>query len=292
MTTLNLFPSRVRFVNDDGTLTNEAYRALQIVFGRVGGALGDSGTDVFGQVFGAPTDSANNLSNALSDVVQPVSFGTDYYSDVIQYQASSKDFIGLMLPEVMQPVNDPNGVFSTLAVSGNTTIGGTLRLAAGTVGLPSLYWSTDTTTGFYRIGANNNGYSVSGVKLLDFLSTGLLVAGAVTATGDIAGPNVTLTSNVFAETNTNGNGTIAVNFWGFNKGTTQFRDFEIYNGKNVSVAKFTGSTSAFSLSGVFFPQQATTAGAPAYVKGGVYFDTTLNKLRIGGAAAWETVTSV
>jgi hypothetical protein len=43
---------------------------------------------------------------------------------------------------------------------------------------------------------------------------------------------------------------------------------------------------------VFFPVQATTAAAPAYVLGGMYFDTTLNKLRIGGATAWETVTSV
>ena len=34
------------------------------------------------------------------------------------------------------------------------------------------------------------------------------------------------------------------------------------------------------------------ASAPSYVKGGMYFDTTLNKLRIGGATAWETVTSV
>jgi hypothetical protein len=38
--------------------------------------------------------------------------------------------------------------------------------------------------------------------------------------------------------------------------------------------------------------QYTTAGAPAYVKGALYFDTTLNKLRVGGASAWETVTSV
>lgn len=38
--------------------------------------------------------------------------------------------------------------------------------------------------------------------------------------------------------------------------------------------------------------QYTTAGAPAYVKGSMYFDTTLNKLRIGGATAWETVTSI
>lgn len=44
--------------------------------------------------------------------------------------------------------------------------------------------------------------------------------------------------------------------------------------------------------GLIFPQQATTAGAPAYVKGAIYFDTTLNKLRVGGATGWETVTSV
>jgi hypothetical protein len=44
------------------------------------------------------------------------------------------------------------------------------------------------------------------------------------------------------------------------------------------------------VTGLLFPVQASSA--PAYVKGGMYFDTTLNKLRIGGATGWETVTSV
>lgn len=44
--------------------------------------------------------------------------------------------------------------------------------------------------------------------------------------------------------------------------------------------------------GVIFPVARTTANAPAYVKGGLYFDLTLNKLRVGGASGWETVTSV
>ena len=38
------------------------------------------------------------------------------------------------------------------------------------------------------------------------------------------------------------------------------------------------------------PQHATT-GAPAYAEGRMYYDTTLHKLKIGGAAAYETVTS-
>ena len=56
-----------------------------------------------------------------------------------------------------------------------------------------------------------------------------------------------------------------------------------------TVDKGSGS---LNLSGLMFPQQATTAAAPAYVKGAIYFDTTLNKLRVGGATAWETITSV
>lgn len=37
---------------------------------------------------------------------------------------------------------------------------------------------------------------------------------------------------------------------------------------------------------------APTISAPAYIKGGIYFDTTLNKLRVGGATDWETITSI
>jgi len=44
--------------------------------------------------------------------------------------------------------------------------------------------------------------------------------------------------------------------------------------------------------GLWAVPQYTTVGAPAYVKGSMYFDTTLNKLRIGGAAGFETITSV
>ena len=43
---------------------------------------------------------------------------------------------------------------------------------------------------------------------------------------------------------------------------------------------------------VLFPEQKPTVSAPTYVEGGMYYDTTLHKMRIGGAAGWETVTSV
>jgi hypothetical protein len=49
---------------------------------------------------------------------------------------------------------------------------------------------------------------------------------------------------------------------------------------------------SLNVSGLIYPQQATTAAAPAYQKGAIYFDTTLNKLRVGGATDWETITSI
>ena len=69
------------------------------------------------------------------------------------------------------------------------------------------------------------------------------------------------------------------------------------NSGPVKIWNNAGVTATFTATGTTFasiikPQQATTAGAPAYVKGAIYFDTTLNKLRVGGATAWETITSV
>ena len=67
----------------------------------------------------------------------------------------------------------------------------------------------------------------------------------------------------------------------------------IFASGGVSIGNTTDKGAAsLNVSGLIYPQQATTAGAPAYVKGAIYFDTTLNKLRVGGATAWETITSI
>ena len=78
----------------------------------------------------------------------------------------------------------------------------------------------------------------------------------------------------------------------YTKTTTE--SFNIYSsgGTNADVLSIAHATGAATFAGIIKPQQATTAGAPAYVKGAIYFDTTLNKLRVGGATAWETITSV
>lgn len=64
---------------------------------------------------------------------------------------------------------------------------------------------------------------------------------------------------------------------------------------SANIAQFSATglevTGLISATGIIKPILATTAGAPSYVKGAIYFDTTLNKLRVGGATAWETITS-
>lgn len=69
-----------------------------------------------------------------------------------------------------------------------------------------------------------------------------------------------------------------------------------YSSNTHAIQAWRDSTGAVLTSiaadGTYLPVQAPTASAPTYVKGAMYFDTTLNKLRIGGAAGWETVTSV
>ena len=63
---------------------------------------------------------------------------------------------------------------NSLVISGVSTLTSTtINNGAGTVGLPSYYMSTDTTTGLYRPGANQIGISVSGANVLTVSSTGL-----------------------------------------------------------------------------------------------------------------------
>lgn len=58
---------------------------------------------------------------------------------------------------------------------------GILVAAIGSVSNPSIYLSTDTTSGLYRIGLNNIGVAISGSKVLDIASTGLGVTGTISA---------------------------------------------------------------------------------------------------------------
>jgi hypothetical protein len=54
----------------------------------------------------------------------------------------------------------------SLPTDGSAPMSGVLRLADGVVGAPGLTWASETTSGFYRIGLNQFGFSLAGVAAL------------------------------------------------------------------------------------------------------------------------------
>lgn len=92
---LFLFPSRVRWANPDGTLTPEAYRALQSLLNRVGGPLGDQGQDSFGDVNGDASVSSINV--AYTDVTaNPAPQVFDQMAEVLQQPKSSDSVVEML----------------------------------------------------------------------------------------------------------------------------------------------------------------------------------------------------
>jgi hypothetical protein len=112
-------------------------------------------------------------------------------------------------------------------------------------------------------------------------TTGTITIGGTSATGAItlgqstAAQTVNIATGVTAASTTK-----AVNIGTAGNATST---------TNIAIGSATG-TSTTTVNGYFKPP--ALASAPTYVKGAVYFDTTLNKLRVGGATTWETITSI
>ncbi len=128
-------------------------------------------------------------------------------------------------------------------------------------------WSSDYgagDAGMYIISETGATHKFASVAELP----ALIVNEAGTSTGNVRFESDTEANMLFLDADGNTDGTLYI---GGNSATT---------------------SNSSRKGGLFFPVQAPTASAPTYVKGAIYFDTTLNKLRVGGATAWETITSV
>lgn len=135
MATLDLFPARVQFVDSNGRLTPEAYRAMNALFLRTGGALGDLGEDVFG-VFSA-SDIQENQKSDFSVFQQPQEQKQEY-QDVLQNTALQQVFdISVFQQEskggAIQSVSVSASPFSYSAISD-----GFVSISGGTVSLVQL----------------------------------------------------------------------------------------------------------------------------------------------------------
>ena len=138
------------------------------------------------------------------------------------------------------------------------------------------------TRGNY-VGTTINGYEV--LKIYGSTGTALTLDSSQNAT--FAGDVLVQKSTPLLRLNNTGSG---AGNWvhTITAATGEYRIGEYGIGDYIIINKTSGQIDFYKL---FRPQQAATASAPTYVKGAIYFDTTLNKLRVGGATGWETITS-
>ena len=213
------------------------------------------------------------------------------------------------------PVTNPSSgswVVSSLTVSGNETVGGNLTVSGSTYigtasGLTKLYVydsgntfaasfrgtgaantlvAIGTTTDGAAINAYTSTFSATANLLLQPNGGNLLLAKTVDDTlGKLqVGGSITATegTNVGLFGFFSGSSLVA--------GTLGAQSFILRTNNTAALTLDSSQNATFA--GTIKPQQAATASAPTYVKGAIYFDTTLNKLRVGGGIGWETITSV
>jgi hypothetical protein len=134
---------------------------------------------------------------------------------------------------------------------GNFNLSTPITIGSGTASAVAVSPVNDRDTGMYFPGENKVALVAAGSSIFE-------VADKVRWTANEArGPNLSFTTNQINEWLTNASAEIAVNYNGYNNGTTQFRDLAIYDGKNGLVAKFKGADKSLTLEG---PLISTTSG--------------------------------
>jgi len=280
----------------------------------LGGTITSSNT-AGGQFFsgegGATTNRFANVSNAGGQIFYGVESsaggsiltGTTAYGGVFATNNSTALHLGtngasrvtIGATGIVSVVNSTPSTLTTngaLVVTGGVGVGGALNVGGGigsygastSAGVFAFTSGSMTGTNMYGFTDQTATYTVSSpaTEVMGHRVYSTLALGASGTLANWYGFSSTLNSKTGAAVLTN-----AYAFYA-NSPTQATNNYAFYSA-GTAPSVFGG---AATFGGIIKPQQATTAGAPAYVKGAIYFDTTLNKLRVGGATAWETITSV
>ena len=221
-------------------------------------------------------------------------------SERMRIDSSGNVGIGTSSPSTRLSVSSSGANGVDLAVDqGNSAASARLFFSNGTAGQG---YSISNDTGALKFNRSATSGSATGTESMRIDSSGNVGIGTSSPLGKLNVDNGTIyvgaSGNVSQQN-------VLLRGYGYYVGATIYGDVSIRStytsSNNTGSLEFytsNGSGSSTRLAMTLNPvgslsiYQATTAAAPVYVKGAMYFDTTLNKLRIGGATAWETVTSV
>lgn len=256
---------------------------------------------------GAPTtvvasfDSSSNLALAGN---LTVSGGTvDVGTGKIKFTNASQILTGFTAPYVWKVYDNSAGrdVLNFNQTANTLLTGCTFLVGSGATpsGNGAIQLATHTTSaGGIGFGTDVSLYRTAIANTLG-LSGGLAIIAGSNTTGfnqDSTLSNYGSTNGVYLNGNASGwlrlsgsgGGGATIQLIG---GTGSSATINFTTNNSTTALTLDGSQNA-TFAGTIKPQQAATASAPTYVKGAIYFDTTLNKLRVGGATGWETITSV
>jgi len=99
----------------------------------------------------------------------------------------------------------------SMPTDGSAPMTGVLRLVDGGVGAPALTWATETTSGLYRIGAGDFGFSIAGVKVLELKNAATTLTVFGVSAGNVAilgGVTIATAGNVTIAAPSSGNSVV------------------------------------------------------------------------------------
>jgi hypothetical protein len=228
------------------------------------------------------------MSSKVTSVVP--SGNNNYLTPSLTFNRPATDFI---LPGVVGYITNTSGVSPSTGF-GAVNAQGTPNMSVAVTG-PSIYYVNATPSGgtaqtfsvtqdvSENVTINNNS---TGSTVYDFIYLQL----SATLLNNPDSADTTVASFFTSRSTTN---YATGNSNGAQANTLLLAVVTVANGaSSISNSNITDARAmAGPSSNIVYPVQAATASAPPYIKGGLYYDTTLHKLRVGGASAWETVTS-
>lgn len=232
------------------------------------------------KVIQLPTVDESNLMHLSGDEFASgtKTFGSDIYSNSIRVGRGGGNN---MSNTVVGASTMPNG---NAAATGNTAVGSNTLFSMGS----SAAYSNNTAIGANVLsnsaqGTGNTGVGAGALQRLQFTNNNVAIGVSAGTFTNAGGFNTGPTDCIFIGNSTKSLANNNINQIVIGGGADG-------NGSNTVTIGNAQATDTF-LRGRVRIQNYTTATRPAYIKGAIIFDSTLNKLLVGGATTWEVITS-